>query len=276
MGAVLRKLALLLALGASPSVAGPAPGVRAPTRGWDVNFADAQCLASREYGSPQEPLQLVLKSPAIGGVVQVAIVRKGAAIETAQRTATVAVDDRPPFKASLLSYSPKGSGLRVYTMNLSAAEFAPLRQATKLSVRAGELEENFALSQMSPLMMIVDTCVSDLRRVFNISDPETGTASPLQHRATAKTSLARFISNNDYPGLALESEQGGTVKFALLIGENGRVADCTVVETSGVAVLDAQACAVLKSRAEFEPAIGADGKPTRDAVTTRVVFRIQG
>lgn len=260
----------------APALGAPAPEPRAPARGWDVNFADAQCLATREYGTPQDPLQLVLKSPALGGVMQIAVVRRGSPMRPVQLIATAAIDERAPFEASMLAYSPKDSGLRVYTMNMAALDFAPLREARQLSVQADELRERFSLSHMTPLLKIVDDCVADLRRVFNITDPETGTASPLQRRAAAKTSLASIFSNNDYPGAALQRDQTGKVKFALLIDETGRVADCSVIETSGVAVLDAQACVIVKTRAQFQPAIGPDGKPARDAITSRVVWNIEG
>jgi TonB family protein len=271
---MLPRLIVLLALAAPPSTAVSGQEGRAPTRGWTVNFADAQCLAVRDYGSGQEPLQLVLKSPAIGGVVQVAIVRKGPPNDPAQLKAMVAIDGRPPFEVSMLTFSPKGSGLRIYTMNMRAAEFAPLRQASRLSVRAGNLNELLSVSEMTPLMKVVDECVADLRRVFNITDPETGTASPLQRRATATASLGRLIHSEDYPGMALQRDETGTVKFAMLIDENGRVVDCSVIETSGVAVLDAQACATLKARAQFQPALGPDGKPAKDAITSRIVWNI--
>ena len=66
--------------------------------------------------------------------------------------------------------------------------------------------------------------------------------------------------------------QSGTVSFALLIDEAGKVADCTVIKTSGIAALDAQSCFVVKERAHFTPAIGADGRPAKDARTASVTW----
>ena len=59
-----------------------------------------------------------------------------------------------------------------------------------------------------------------------------------------------------------------------MIQENGRVADCTIVETSGVPVLDTQVCAMLTVRAKFEPARGRDGKPAKDSFTGGVIWRM--
>jgi outer membrane biosynthesis protein TonB len=64
--------------------------------------------------------------------------------------------------------------------------------------------------------------------------------------------------------------------MTFLIDEQGRIADCTVDQTSGVAVLDTMSCYVISRRARFTPALGADGKPVRSAHETRVRWRIPG
>ena len=245
---------------------------RAPTAAWVVNFADAQCQASRDYGAAPDGVQLVLKVPAIGGVVQVAVVRRASSIATAQTKGTITLDSGPPIKASMLIYSPRASGIRVYTTNLPADQFALVRAARELSIKTEGFDERFTLSQMTPLLKVVDDCVADLRRIFNVTDPPTATQSPLKRRA--ETNLARLFSDWDYPAIALQRDQSGVVKFALLIDESGRVADCAVIETSGVAALDSQACALIKTRARFRPALGMDGKPAKDAVTGRISWRL--
>jgi TonB family protein len=264
---------LFFAFLALPTISAAAPDVRAPTGGWTVDFDDAQCLASRDYGSAQEPLKLVLKAPAIGEVMQVAVLRKEPSRQAVQLAGWFTIDDRPRSSASMLTYAPRGSDTRVYTMNMPAADFALVRDARLLSIKAGNLDERFALSQMTDLLKVVDECVADLRRVFHVSDKQAGVTSPLASRA--KANLARLIKSEDYPGAALQQDQTGIVKFVLLIDETGRVADCTVIETSGVATLDSQACATLKARARFEPARGPDGKPAKDAVTSRIIWKIE-
>jgi TonB family protein len=266
------KLALLLALAALPSMAESAPNGRAPTDKWSVNFEDAQCLAVRNYGIAQNQIQLILKVPAIGGVVQVTVVKRGPRAEASQVRGWVTIDDRPPSKANFLTYTPGSSEYRVYVLNMRAADFALVRQASALSFQIGEVEERFALSHMEPLLKIVDDCVTDLRRIFNITDPEAAANSPLKQRATAN--LARFFTGDEYPDVAVGRGQSGTVKFALLLNEHGRVADCSIIGTSGVASLDSQTCATLKARAIFQPALGLDGKPAKDAVVGRITWRL--
>ena len=60
----------------------------------------------------------------------------------------------------------------------------------------------------------------------------------------------------------------------LLIDENGKLADCTVVVSSNSPLLDATSCKILTERATFVPARDEKGAPTRDNYfTPKVVYR---
>lgn len=267
---IFRSFALRLAL-AMATAAEAAPGPRAPSGKWNVDFGDAQCIAHRDYGTEGGSPRLVLKGTPLGDVMQVAVLRDAAWTPADQVDATVAVDQRAPVKTSLTMFSPKESKQRVYLLNMPSAEFAAVRQAKSLAVRSVGLNETFALSEMEPVMKVMQQCVADLRRLFNIG---ANGAEPTGLRARARADLVRLFSSDDYPDVAIRNGQSGRVKFALLIREDGRVADCTIVETSGVPALDSQACATLMARARFEPARDKDGKPAKDAVVGAVNWRI--
>ena len=251
--------------------AGAAAEPRAPSGKWNVNFADAQCIAHRDYGPPENPLRLVLKAPAVGDVMQVAVMRQAGTYLPQQVNSIVTIEGRPPLKTNLLMYTPKGSRERLYLLNMPSADVASLRQSRTLSVRSEGLNESFALSDMEPMLRVVQSCVADLRRVFNVGPIGP---NPSKFKRRASTNLAQFFSDADYPDVAVTKGQSGRVGFALLIGEDGRVADCTIVSTSGVPSLDSQACALLKTRAKFRPALGLDGKPAKDSVVGGIVWRM--
>ena len=265
-----RSGAFLSAL-AFATAAWPADGPRSPTGKWNVNFADAQCIAHRDYGTSEKSLRLVLKAPPVGDVMQVAVLRESASSDPQQVDATVTIGSGRPLRTSLLMYTPKGSRERVYLLNMPSDRFASVREAQTLSVRSDGLNETFALSNMAPLLKVMDDCVSDLRRVFNVIPPGP---DPSKFRSRAKANLAKLFSSDDYPAVSIMKGQTGKVGYALLIGEDGRVADCTIVSTSGVPALDSQACALLKKRAKFEPAVGLDGKPAKDSAVGSIVWRI--
>jgi TonB family protein len=251
---------------AAPVAAAPMP--RSPTGPWVVDFAEQQCLASRPFGTADKPLFLGLKPSPAGEIVQVVVVLKArTAMEANEEPVTIRIGDHLPLTANELSFRGKTADLRQVQINLTADQFAPMREASTVSFESRDLNESFALSQMPALMKEMDRCVADLRRHWNMdANP------PLRSRAS--TNLRNLINSEDYPALATRNEEGGTVRFALLVDEKGRVADCVVTQTSRVPALDAQACVLITARAHFKPAIDATGKPARDAVMTSVTWRI--
>lgn len=77
----------------------------------------------------------------------------------------------------------------------------------------------------------------------------------------------RFYNGDDYPSEANGYE--GVVKAAVQVGANSRVVDCTVVETSGSAILDEAACKSLR-RSSFNAARNRAGQPI-DSIFERTV-----
>ncbi len=71
----------------------------------------------------------------------------------------------------------------------------------------------------------------------------------------------RWIGDGDYPAAALAQGQQGKVGYRLLIDAKGRVQSCDITESSGHAALDKGTCDLIRRRARFVPARGADGQP---------------
>jgi TonB family protein len=71
------------------------------------------------------------------------------------------------------------------------------------------------------------------------------------------TSPGSWMAISDYPADALAKHQEGTVRFALGVDPAGTVRSCTILASSGSPSLDEGTCALLRSRAKFDP--GRDG-----------------
>lgn len=270
------------------SVQTPPAAPLTPTEKWVVNFADAQCLATRNYGSRAEPLMLGLKAPPLGDVLQIVIVRPGTA-DPDQVPGMVIVDGRPPIRTTLFQYGVASTKRKALLVNIPRSEIEPLRSATRIQVRVSDpgeqirasrlkkgathIDLSFALTQMAPLLKTMDDCVGDLQQVWKVT-PES-TAIPGGQMQGPTGSLSGVFTSDDYPAEALLGNQTGSVRFALLVDESGRIADCTIVETSGVAALDAQSCAIARDRARFTPGRDAAGKPSKGAFLQRVTWKIQ-
>lgn len=79
-----------------------------------------------------------------------------------------------------------------------------------------------------------------------------------------------LVEPGDYPAQARRRGRQGIVRVALIVGPDGRVADCRVTTSSGTPVLDQTTCRIMRERARFRPARDAAGNPTvgsyRDSV----------
>ena len=91
--------------------------------------------------------------------------------------------------------------------------------------------------------------------------------------ATTPTTPLPWFDLNDYPTKAFAREWQGVTNFAVIVGPDGRAADCQVTKSSGHEVLDRQACWVATKRARFTPAIGADGRPAYGVYRSQVVWQ---
>ena len=258
-------LATLVALASSASAS-----VREPTGRWLVNFDESKCAATRNYGTKEDASWLLLKQPPHRSVMQMQWITDGSEMEPQQFKGTIQFGDGPEIPVSILNYHADNPSRRVFEMNVPIEKFQEARQADKLQFRSNYLHEQLRLTSLEPLLRTMDRCVADLRDYWNFSDNADADAPNARLKSPAQGNLASWFDSDDYPWMALVRKQGGKVGFSLLIDEKGAVADCSVVEPSGFASLDAMACVVLTQRARLTPAIGLDGKPARDSMFGRV------
>lgn len=246
-----------------------------PAGKWVVNFDDAQCVATRDYSDARGPVRLALKAPVLGNVMQLAVTRPGSAAPGAQPlTAQVAFDGAAAFQTNMVAFAAREPGRQAYRLNMPLARFAPARTARTLSITAGgALDQSFALSQLQPLMKVMDECVADLRRAWNVHD---GQGPNPRLSAPAKGGLDSMFSLDRFAPIMTDEDVGGSVKMALLIDEAGQVADCSVIESSGSASLDVQSCAMVRQRARYSPATGRNGRPAKSAAIETLVWEIEG
>jgi TonB family protein len=245
---------------------------RVSNQRWVVNFADAQCLAERDYGTPDAPLRMVLKQPPLGDVIQLAIIQSKGGGAAMQYEGVVRFDDNPPLKLSVLKFEPKGVKAKTYLFNIPSTQFEQAKVAKQVSISAPGMREDFAMSNVAPVMKVMGECVADLRNVFNI---DSGGHDILPGTKAPDGSVSGMFSPNDYPDDAISRFQSGTVEVLLLVDEKGSVADCAIIASSAFASLDGQTCAIMRARAKFRPAKGADGNPAKGAFRQRISWRIQ-
>ena len=247
-----------------------------PTSKWQVNFDEGQCLAQRQYGTTDKPLTLALKGPASGDVMQLAVLGgKGGPANAEQDDGSIAWGAAKARPTSVLNFRTTGSARRVYLINLPRTEVVEAAgpSSNRLAVSLGRgVHYDFAVTGLPGVMKVMDECVADLRQYWNYSDVEVVPGTRLRSKASAD--LSHLFSSFDYPRDALRRGQSGMVGVVLLIAADGKVADCTLTQTSGIAALDSQTCAIIQQRGRYKPAVGLDGKPARDTDHARIRWKV--
>lgn len=74
------------------------------------------------------------------------------------------------------------------------------------------------------------------------------------------------ITDRDYPYEAIRNGLQGRLVARYVIGINGKVTSCTVVESSGNAVLDGTTCRLVEHRFRYRPARDAAGRKVVDVI----------
>ncbi|MEQ7873259.1 energy transducer TonB [Sphingomonas sp. ASV193] len=85
--------------------------------------------------------------------------------------------------------------------------------------------------------------------------------SPAAVPVKPSQNYASLMRDDDYPQDALDKHETGTVRFAIDIAPDGRVAQCTITQSSGSASLDRRTCDIIRKRARYAPPVDSNGKP---------------
>jgi protein TonB len=91
----------------------------------------------------------------------------------------------------------------------------------------------------------------------------------------AHGTAASLFSKDDYPAAAAGTGAHGKVVARLTIDTTGRVAGCTIMQSSGYGVLDQATCSILRRRARYGPGIDKHWQPVVSTVTESIVWRAE-
>lgn len=78
--------------------------------------------------------------------------------------------------------------------------------------------------------------------------------------------IAGDIMPSDYPRSLGNAGIGGRVSVTFTVETNGRVTNCRVTRSSGIAELDVLTCRLMEERFRFRPSTDRSGRPVRDEV----------
>jgi TonB family protein len=153
---------------------------------------------------------------------------------------------------------------------LDAAVLDQLAASESLTLgERGKLLLELALPSARTAVQTLRDCEDAALRIWGV---DVEARARLKRQALPVEPLFRLFSYLDYPAAALSKHVSGRVTVRLVIGKNGRITTCTVVESAGDPVLDRRTCTLLSERARFEPALGPDGRPAEGTSIARVTW----
>lgn len=263
------SIIVLSAFDARPALAGPPPSLLA-TKPWSLRYDYAECLALRDYGTPDHPVSLIIRPGPNAETFEFLIGRRQFGPQFVKEVRGTVDFGRGPIDAWVLMYAGKGKTY-IQQFRISAIDMDQARSATTVtfSVKGGQ-DVSLGLNNMSELTKGMRDCAADLKLYWNEGGEKDGRIA-----VPAKGDVRAVFTDNDYPEEAYQRQQQGSAQFLLLVDEQGTVAGCQVLKPSGIPIFDALGCAVIRERAKFQPALDAKGKPVRSTyVTPPVTWRL--
>ena len=264
-----------------------------PTSPWKVNYADENCDLARTFGTgsdaialhiirfvPGDDFQMGLVGEAVQAWTSAHVLRlqfgpselaikvylDRATTADGQKLALLTVDsiggDKGIVKAGKSSGN-KGEKTRKPIDAVNPYQVTKEREqaVSRISVLGGLLNRiTLETGSLGEPMEALRKCNAELLGHWNI-DVE-------KHRQLSRLAQPigdphKWLTWMDYPPEMLDWGKRGFFRFRFTVEPSGIVSNCTLMQ-SIMPRQDAQAtCEKLKSRARFEPALDADGKPIR-------------
>lgn len=261
---------LSLTVVASSSVL--AQDVAVPPGRWIIDYGETRCSLARRSGGADSPI-LVLGTYLGGEQPQLILMADGNERLPSDIPDRVEIILEPSGHRVRGTATPRRvrSGQTLIISELGDDFAERFGGSSRLSVE-GSGRQLFAsdLPIASQGLAALNACNDDLMRSWGV-DPAA--QAQLQRQARA---VGLWITNADYPAVAIQRNAQGTSRMRVAVRPDGRVADCVIVASSGSAELDAQACALTLQRGRFDPALDASGQPTAASMIYSIRWQLPG
>ncbi len=142
-------LETLLFIAATPAIA----EALHPIRNWVVDYREDQCVAYRDYGSPDKVITLGIRPAPNGETYELMVARPRSGPDFATEEKGSVDFGRGPIRAWLLNYGGRRSKSDIYQFRISAAEMEQARSAKTATLRTADAPDfTFELRSMPALL----------------------------------------------------------------------------------------------------------------------------
>lgn len=230
-----------------------------PSSRWQIDFGQTECIAVRQYAESDRNLHLVLKPYVVGERFEIAVIEEGKADEPLSLEGLIQADGNEAGGPAV-RFGDDAAGRTVTTWYLDEMEV--LSGAKQVSLHFDNQAIELALTQSAEVVDALQSCRSQLGDYYNLSG--AGIVAP-------PSGSVDVLRDDDWPLLASDDATESVFRALLLLDEEGKVAECSLLSFAGDALFVARSCALIRERARFEPAKGADGKAMRSTFVTPAI-----
>lgn len=279
--------ALATALTSAPLAA--EPRVLKPFGPWNVDYGEDSCRMQRLFGTAEDKYQLVMQqywpSDRAGLTLAGSAFKKFRSLE---RTDVKFYEEQEPLRATAFTGTFGDIGDAVIFPSIGLDQPTPLESKESISdkpfnqmdlaqgkkvrfieLRQGSRVVRFDTGQLDVAFKVLNDCTIDLLTSFGV-DAQKHVTMRSEPRWLNRAALVRKIVAV-YPSAASAQGEQGIMRMRVIVREDGTVESCTILKATTTRNLESPACDVMK-RAEFTPALDAEGNPFRALYATSITY----
>ena len=249
-----------------------------------MDYAPESCRLIRSFGPAASPVLIKLEKFSLTDRPSLMVVGKRFSADTPYPRARVGFGDAPLAERSALAGSMGDA--RTPMLLMPSVDLIPRppevlviapdptaeRQVRTLTVQqVGAKAIMLQLGPMDKPMDAMRTCIDGLVKSWGL-DPAS--QRNLTRPAMPTASPRSWVTDNDYPHVAIQGGENGLVHFRLMIDETGNPAKCVIQSKTKPDDFAPVVCKAIMKRARFQPAIDAQGKPIVSYFTSVVLFQM--
>ncbi len=230
---------------------------------WDIEIGDARCFATRRHGDGA----IAIEKMPLSDAFSVVIIDQGNPRAVASMSGTLVAEGAASQSGRIIGGQAAGGG-RMVRITL-AGPFDPATLGASLGIRgAGVRTALYPIGDRGALAGFFDRCRATLAARWQIDAMALARVAKLADPISPET----WLGGEDYPQLESRAEPIGPAVVLIAIGADGRVAECRVVEASGVPYFDEASCQAIRRKGRYRPARDSEGKAVPSWVTRMLVW----
>ncbi|WP_152998839.1 energy transducer TonB [Sphingopyxis sp. H115] len=256
----------------------PAEGLAAPATwephgSWQLNQQREQCTLLRRFQSGDRYMVLQIKPDIFSVHFDMILAGPAVPAQLTEGAANLLLPGHTlPLKIDVNTGTAAGSQDHLLRWNLDDRLEGPMPSDQPLRLDAADgFTVTLPIPGAEKALNALRNCQDEVASIQGI---EAGAYREQTRPPVPANNPGYWATDADYPPTARRERMEGIVGFRMTVAPDGSVSDCQITSSSGFDMLDKRTCLLLKQRAQFKPALGANGQPTVSYYSNRVRWAI--